>query len=118
MSYFPKRYRAIILLFCSTSFLLPQAISSPIINEFVALNRSTLYDEDGQSSDWIEIYNPNSNTIDLEGHFLTNDSDNLKKWKFLKWSENRFYTTRLKAYDVVRTLKHVLQSKKFIKAII
>ncbi|HAA88762.1 MAG TPA: hypothetical protein DCE22_10925 [Verrucomicrobiales bacterium] len=86
MSYFPKRYRAIILLFCSTSFLLPQAISSPIINEFVALNRSTLYDEDGQSSDWIEIYNPNSNTIDLQGHFLTNDSDNLKKWKFPKVS--------------------------------
>ena len=65
MNYSPKRYRPIILLFCSISFLIPEALSAPIINEFVALNRSTLYDEDGQSSDWIEIHNPNPNTIDL-----------------------------------------------------
>ena len=86
MNHSPKRYRSIILLFSSILFLLSEAFPAPIINEFVALNRSTLYDEDGQSSDWIEIHNPHPNTIDLAGHFLTNDRDDLKKWEFSKIS--------------------------------
>ena len=86
MNHSPKRYRSIILLFSSILFLLSEAFPAPIINEFVALNRSTLYDEDGQSSDWIEIHNPHPNTIDLEGYFLTNDRDDLKKWGFPKVS--------------------------------
>ena len=82
MNHHLKHYRSVILLFCSISFFLPEAVSAPIINEFVALNRSTLYDEDGQSSDWIEIYNPLQNAVNLQGYFLTNDPENLKKWKF------------------------------------
>jgi len=36
----------------------------------------------GQSSDWIEIYNPAETTVNLEGWFLTDDADNLTKWEF------------------------------------
>ncbi|MEC8906559.1 MAG: CotH kinase family protein, partial [Verrucomicrobiota bacterium] len=86
MNHPPKCYRTIILLCCSILFLISRVFSAPIINEFVALNKSTLYDEDGQSSDWIEIHNPHQDTVDLEGYFLTNDPEDLKKWKFPKVS--------------------------------
>ncbi len=53
-----------------------------IINEFMALNESILEDEDGDFSDWIEIYNASSNPVLLENWFLTDDPDDLKKWDF------------------------------------
>jgi len=55
---------------------------SPIINEFMADNETTLQDEDGNFSDWIEIYNPTDAAIDLGGWYLTDDSDDLTKWEF------------------------------------
>jgi len=62
---------------------------SPIISEFMAINGSKppldaweLLDEDGDSSDWIEIYNPTNATIDLDGWYLTDVIDNLSRWKF------------------------------------
>ena len=52
------------------------------INEFLALNQTSLLDEDSESSDWIEIYNPTSDPIDLNGWSLTDDKTNLQKWQF------------------------------------
>lgn len=45
----------------------------PIINEFMASNSGTIDDGNGQSSDWIEIYNPTATEIDLAGWHLTDD---------------------------------------------
>src|SRR5262249_18396377 len=42
----------------------------------------TLNDEDGDSSDWIEIHNPATNNVSLDGWFLTDDAANLAKWRF------------------------------------
>ena len=53
-----------------------------IISEFVAVNGAGLTDEDGDTSDWIELYNADSNTVDLAGWFLSDDMDNLQKWEF------------------------------------
>jgi len=60
-----------------------------IINEFVARNDSEpplrngdLLDEDGDASDWIEIYNPSDEAINLDGWFLTDEADDLEKWEF------------------------------------
>jgi hypothetical protein len=53
-----------------------------LITEFMAINSKTLADEDGDFSDWIEIYNPGETSINLEGWFLTDKADNLSKWKF------------------------------------
>ena len=39
--------------------------ATPLISEFMADNKSALYDEDGDSSDWIELFNPGPNTQDL-----------------------------------------------------
>ena len=52
------------------------------INEFMADNESTLQDEDGDFSDWIEIYNPGPLPADLDGWFLTDSAGTLAKWKF------------------------------------
>lgn len=54
----------------------------PILNEFLASNSSDFLDQDGNSSDWIEIYNPNPFAIDLDGYHLTSDSSILTEWTF------------------------------------
>lgn len=56
--------------------------TSPIITEFVASNKDSLIDSDGDSSDWIEIYNPTAETLSLDGWFLTDDLSDLAKWQF------------------------------------
>jgi hypothetical protein len=53
-----------------------------LISEFMALNNSTLTDQDGQYSDWIELYNSGPDTVNLNGWFLTDNSTNLTKWRF------------------------------------
>lgn len=52
------------------------------INEFMAINQSVLSDEDGEYSDWIEIYNPTSEPINLQGWSLTDDKNLPGKWVF------------------------------------
>ena len=48
----------------------------------MADNRGTLFDEDGDATDWIEIHNRGEATINLQNHHLTDDSNNLQKWSF------------------------------------
>lgn len=52
------------------------------ISEFQSDNLDDLDDEDGQTSDWIEIHNTGTTEVDLEDWFLTDDADNLSKWTF------------------------------------
>lgn len=58
------------------------AQNGPIISEFMAANARTWADEDGDFSDWIEIYNPTAGAINLAGYFLTDDPARLDKWAF------------------------------------
>jgi hypothetical protein len=53
----------------------------PIISEFLADNSGGLQDEDGDSSDWIEIYNPGPLAVNLNGWYLTDDTGLLDKWR-------------------------------------
>ena len=62
--------------------LAPVALAAPVITEFMASNDTALYDEDGQSSDWIEVHNPDASPIDLGGYCLTNDAGELTMWQF------------------------------------
>jgi hypothetical protein len=52
------------------------------INEFLAINTSGIVDEDSVTSDWIEIYNPSLNPVNLSGWALTDNIDMPKKWLF------------------------------------
>ena len=45
--------------------------TAPVINEAMASNSSTVTDNYGEYDDWIEIYNPGNDTIDLAGYSLT-----------------------------------------------
>ena len=55
---------------------------SLLISELLAINDDGLADEDGEFSDWIEIYNPTANPVQLDGWFLTDDRADLTKWQF------------------------------------
>lgn len=46
----------------------------PVISEFCADNEGTLDDENGDSSDWIEIYNGSNAAVNLSGWFLSNNA--------------------------------------------
>lgn len=53
----------------------------PVISEFAADNLDSLTDEDGDNSDWIEIYNPSASTAILNDYYLTDDPNDLTKWR-------------------------------------
>ncbi|MDB4313796.1 lamin tail domain-containing protein, partial [Akkermansiaceae bacterium] len=56
--------------------------AAPIISEFMASNSGTINDEDGDSSDWIEIHNPDASPVDLDGYRLTDDAGLPTLWTF------------------------------------
>ena len=45
-----------------------------VISEFMAVNGSVLTDADRDFSDWIEVYNPGSEPINLGGWHLTDEA--------------------------------------------
>ena len=49
----------------------PHALAELHITEFMANNKKTVEDEDGDATDWIEIFNSGTEPINLEGYFLT-----------------------------------------------
>ena len=53
-----------------------------IINEIMSSNTTTIVDYDGETSDWIELYNNSSSQLNLQGYYLSDDNDNLNKWSF------------------------------------
>ena len=54
---------------------------TPVISEFMAVNNSALKDEDGDYSDWIELFNPGTTPVNLQGYWLTDQSDDLTGWR-------------------------------------
>ncbi len=64
-------------------FVIPGASVSHLkINELLASNSSISSDEAGEYDDWLEIFNPTEQPIDMAGCFLTDEPDNLAKWEF------------------------------------
>lgn len=53
-----------------------------LISEFMADNNNTLRDEEGDSSDWIELFNPTSSPVDLSAWSLTDSRFEPQKWTF------------------------------------
>ncbi len=56
--------------------------AGPVISELMAAYAHTLADKDGAYPDWIELYNPDSNAVDLTGWYLTDSTENKTKWQF------------------------------------
>jgi hypothetical protein len=53
-----------------------------VINEIVSLNTTTINDDFGDPSDWIEIYNPSSLPVVINNWHLSDDTEDLQKWAF------------------------------------
>ena len=56
--------------------------AAPRIAEFMASNSGSFRDEDGSTSDWIEIFNPDAVPVALAGWSLTDDAAQLRQWLF------------------------------------
>ena len=71
-------------LFCIvTSILISfQNHAQIVISEILASNKNSIQDQFGQNSDWIELYNNSSTTINLLNWSLTDDSTQPLKWTF------------------------------------
>jgi hypothetical protein len=82
-------FKSLFVLLCFLGSLAMGADSTgPVINEFMASNASNtplgageLLDVDGDSSDWIELYNPTAKAVDLGGWYLTDSPDDLTQWQ-------------------------------------
>ncbi len=55
--------------------------AEPVITEFMAANDSTLLDQYGESSDWIELHNRGDAPANLNGWYLTDAAADLKGWR-------------------------------------
>src|SRR6185436_2698246 len=55
---------------------------SVAITEFMASNTGALRDQDGDTPDWIEIYNGTAAPVNLGHWSLTDTTNNLRKWLF------------------------------------
>jgi hypothetical protein len=78
MRAFPLPFLAVM---CSVIPALPVR-ATPIIAEFQADNKDTIKDADGDSPDWLEIFNPDPAAVDLTGLSLTDDPLLPQKWVF------------------------------------
>jgi len=62
---------------------IPAAEEQPVlINEFLVVNRTSIPDEDGDLSDWIELHNTDDSPVNLAGWWLSDKDDNPFKWRF------------------------------------
>ncbi|MEM7385854.1 MAG: chitobiase/beta-hexosaminidase C-terminal domain-containing protein, partial [Verrucomicrobiota bacterium] len=71
-----------LLLLLGFGLCLHSGSAAPLLNEFMAVNQSTLADADGDFPDWIEIANDAGTSYDLSGHFLTDDAAQPTRWAF------------------------------------
>ena len=74
--------RKLLLSLCAVCVATAPASAAPIISELMADNVSSIRDEDGANSDWIEVHNPDPTPVDLAGWHLTDDPLYLDKWTF------------------------------------
>src|SRR4051812_33621692 len=74
-------YVAVLAVFLSLA-LGARAFDDLLITEFMAANIGPVVDEDGDTSDWIEIHNAGTNMVDLNAWFLTDNPSQLTQWQF------------------------------------
>ena len=80
---------ALVFIACSATIAPAGAATTPstnwpvvLLNEFMAANRSTITDEDGEPSDWIELHNTTETAVDLSGWALSDRVEEPFQWRF------------------------------------
>ena len=74
------RLKAILLVLSALSPV-TLVIGQTYINELMASNQFTNYDDFFETDDWVELYHVGG-VLNLEGHFLSDRLDSLTKWQF------------------------------------
>lgn len=75
-----KRMIMLFTMVIFASFALGQ-VPTLYINEFMASNDFFWADEFGEFEDWIEIYNPGTDSVDIGGMYITDDLANPTAWQ-------------------------------------
>ena len=77
--------RLFIAFACLVLACLPTVLFAQLrLHEIVASNSSLISDEDGDTSDWIELYNEGDEWIDLRGYGLSDNVSRVPLWRFQK----------------------------------
>ena len=53
-----------------------------VINEIMAGNSNSIADQNGEYDDWVELYNGNNFSLNLNGYYLSDSENDLTKWTF------------------------------------
>lgn len=69
------------LLFCEVK-------SQVLINEASNRNYTQIYDDEGETHDWFELYNAGASAISLEGYSISDNKDKIGKWSFPDYELN------------------------------
>lgn len=90
---------------------------SLVINEVLADNNGGLSDEDGEYTDWIEIYNYGEEEINLKGYDITTDLEEPFYWTFpdINISPKSFIIVRASGKDRKDNLKFLHTNFKINK---
>tara|TARA_B100000902_G_scaffold221471_1_gene210382 strand:+ start:1958 stop:4150 length:2193 start_codon:yes stop_codon:yes gene_type:complete len=57
-------------------------VDNLVINEIMASNVSAIADQSGEYDDWVELYNGNNFSLNLNGYYLSDSENDLTKWSF------------------------------------
>jgi len=77
-----RSLRAAILLSLGLSLLDSAGADDILITELMAVNDAAIRDEDGDTPDFVELFNAGVTACDLGGWHLTDDVLNMTKWRF------------------------------------
>jgi hypothetical protein len=78
---FAQRARRLLLLTCLLLLAgVPSHAQGVVLNEIMSSNKATLADENGDSSDWFELFNPGPEKANLDGWGLSDDAKRPLKW--------------------------------------
>lgn len=66
--------------FIRNNYPVPAPLPAVVVNEVVADNLGTLFDEQGEADDWVELFNTSDAPIDLSGYFLSDRYGEPAKW--------------------------------------
>ena len=68
-----------------------------VINELMASNAGEVMSPATNFDSWIELYNPSEETVNLKGMYLSDDANNLMRWKM----PNNIGTVPAKGYKII-----------------
>ena len=71
-----------LLAFCVAFITIPAFSQLLRINEVMSSNGGALTDKDGETPDWIELFNAGTSPVNLQGYGLSDKKDQLFQWIF------------------------------------